>query len=177
MTAILIETPRLQLREMILSDWESIASMLQDDKVMYAYNGAFNDAETTAWIEKQLQRYADYGFGLWAVLLKESRKLIGQCGITMQEYNGMLVPEIGYLFAHKYWHRGYATEAAVACREYGFHTLRFDALYSIIRDTNQASQQVALRNGMHPVDTVVKHYRGVDMPHIVYRVEQENLQG
>ena len=78
------------------------------------------------------------------------------------------VPEIGYLLAHDYWHKGYATEAAIACREYGLDTLKFDALYSIVRDTNLASRKVALRNGMHPVDTIVRHYRGVEMPHIVF---------
>ena len=66
-----------------------------------------------------------------------------------------------------------ADKASIACRAYGFRTLRFDALYSIIRDTNQASRRVALRNGMSPVDTFVKHYRGVDMPHVVYRVTRE----
>ena len=55
--------------------------------------------------------------------------MIGQCGITMQEYKTAQVPEIGYLLAHKYWHKGYAVEAATACREYGFNTLKFDELY------------------------------------------------
>lgn len=59
----------------------------------------------------------------------------------------------------------------MACKNYGFSILRFDALYSIIRDNNTASRNVALRNGMQPVDTVVKHYRGVDMPHIVFRAD------
>lgn len=171
MTKAIIETPRLQLREMVWDDKESIAAILQDERVMYAYNGAFSEEETDAWIERQRQRYKEYGFGLWAVLQKESSQVIGQCGITMQEYKDRLVPEIGYLFACKHWHKGYATEAATACREYGFKTLRFEALYSIIRDTNLASMQVAIRNGMKPVDTLVKHYRGVEMPHTVFRVE------
>ena len=170
----LIETPRLWLREMSLADKASIAAILRDERVMYAYEGAFDDEETTAWIEKQLRRYADYGFGLWAALLKETGELVGQCGITMQEYQDRLVPEIGYLLARKYWHQGYAIEAAKACREYGFHTLHFDKLYSIIRDTNLASQKVALRNGMQPVGTLAKHYRGAVMPHIVFCTEQKN---
>lgn len=102
--------------------------------------------------------------------------MIGQCGITMQEYKTAQVPEIGYLLAHKYWHKGYAVEAATACREYGFNTLKFDELYSIIRDTNIASQKVALRNGMNPIDSIVKHYRGVDMPHLVYCVRKGLIQ-
>ena len=99
--------------------------------------------------------------------------MIGQCGITMQEYKTAQVPEIGYLLAYEYWHMGYAVEAATACREYGFNTLNFNALYSIIRDMNIASQNVALRNGMTVIDTIVKHYRGTDMPHLVFCVKND----
>lgn len=169
MEQMILETDRLQLREMELSDIASLSTILQDERVMYAYNGAFNEEETMAWMQKQLQRYKEFGFGLWAVLLKGSNEMIGQCGITMQDYKETRVPEIGYLLAYKYWHKGYATEAAVACREYGINKLRFDSLYSIIRDTNLPSQKVALRNGMRPIDTIVKYYRGVEMPHIVFR--------
>lgn len=171
----ILETDRLQLREMTLADMGALASMLQDEKVMYAYNGAFDEAETLAWMQKQLLRYREHGFGLWGMFLKDTGEMIGQCGITMQEYKGTQVPEIGYLLAHKYWHKGYATEAATACREYGFHTLHFHALYSIIRDTNIASRNVALRNGMDLIDTIVKHYRGVDMPHWVFCVKNVRL--
>lgn len=173
MKDMILETARLQLREMTFSDMEALALILKDEKVMYAYNGAFNDEETFAWMEKQLRRYNEFGFGLWGVFLKDTQEMIGQCGITMQEYKSAQVPEIGYLLACKHWHKGYATEAAIACREYGFNTLRFDTLYSIIRGTNTASRQVAIRNGMKPIDTIIKHYRGVEMPHLVYRVRKD----
>ena len=170
MESAILETQRLRFREMSMADMAALAAILQDEKVMYAYNGAFNEAETLAWMQKQLKRYKDFGFGLWAVLLKSTNEMIGQCGITMQEYKDMQVPEIGYLLAYKHWHNGYATEAAMACREYGFNALHFNVLYSIIRDTNIPSQKVAIRNGMNKVDTLIKHYRGIEMPHYVYRV-------
>jgi|GEM_PF-2256540 hypothetical protein len=106
MKHIILETDRLMLREMDFSDVEALASMLQDDRVMYAYNGAFNDRETLLWLQKQIQRYNDYGFGLWGVSLRNSDEMIGQCGITLQDYKTTQVPEIGYLFAHKHWHKG-----------------------------------------------------------------------
>lgn len=174
MQRVIIETDRLQLREMSISNLPALSLILQDENVMYAYNGAFNDEETLAWMEKQLLRYKEHGFGLWGVFLKKTDEMIGQCGITMQEYKRAQVPEIGYLLAHEYWHMGYATEAATACREYGFGTLHFDALYSIIRDTNTASQNVALRNGMTLTDTFVKHYRETDMPHMVFCVRKDH---
>lgn len=176
MKRMILETDRLKLREMTLSDRKALSSILQDENVMYAYNGAFSDEETMAWMQKQLQRYKEYGFGLWGVFLKDTGEMIGQCGITMQEYRATQVPEIGYLLAHKYWHKGYAIEAARACREYGFNTLHFDTLYSIIRDTNIASRNVALRNGMSMLDTIVKHYRGVDMPHMVFCVKKAGTE-
>lgn len=98
--------------------------------------------------------------------------MIDQCGITMQEYKGMEVPEISYLLAHEYWHKGYAVETATVCREYGFNTLKFDELYSIVRDTNVASQKVVIRNGMNPIVSFVKHYCGADMPYWVYSVKR-----
>ena len=112
MPNISIETDRLLLREMSLSDMEALSSILQDENVMYAYNGAFSDEETLAWMQQQLRRYREHGFGLWGIFQKSTGEMIGQCGITMQEYNGGQVPEIGYPLAHKYWHKGYATEAA-----------------------------------------------------------------
>lgn len=175
MQRIILETERLQLREMDFSDIKSLSSILQDEKVMYAYNGTFSEEGVVMWMQKQLQRYKDFGFGLWAVCLKDTNEMIGQCGITMQEYKATQVPEIGYLFAYKYWHKDYATEASIACREYGFNTLHLDALYSIIRDTNMTSQNVALRNGMQLVDTIVKHYRGIDMPHVIFCIKRKNI--
>ena len=162
----------MRLCEMDFSDIQPLSAMLQDESVMYAYNGAFSDEETVVWLKRQLRRYGEFGFGLWGAFLKDTGEMIGQCGITMQEYKAAQIPEIGYLFAHKYWHKGYATEAAEACRKYGFNVLRFEALYSVIRDTNVASQKVAIRIGMRPIDTVVKHYRGADMPHTVFCIRR-----
>lgn len=166
-----MQTKRLWLRKLTLEDFNDVAKMLKDERVMYAYNGAFSDEETRAWIERQISRYEKDGFGLWAVVHKGSGSVIGQCGITMQPYRDRQVAEVGYLLSCRHWHSGYATEAAIACKEFGFGELGLDSLYSIIRDSNLASQRVAIRNGMNPIDRIVKHYRGVDMPHIVFKVE------
>lgn len=166
----ILETERLLLRGLEQGDFKDVCKLLQDDEVMYAYEGAFNDQEVQNWLDRQFGRYRHDGFGLWGVVEKGSNELIGQCGITYQEFDGKRVPEIGYLFKKEFWHKGFAIEAAVACREYAFHTLGFEEVYSIIRDTNIASQKVARRNGMQKVATFIKHYRGVDMPHFVYKV-------
>jgi len=144
-----------------------LAAILQDGQTMYAYEGAFNDEETQAWLDKQLARYRDDGFGLWAVILKETGEMIGQCGISWQDVDGERVPEIGYLFNRAYWHNGYATEAAMACKEYAFNTLGFKEIFTIVRSTNIPSKNVAIRNGMIIRGRTIRHYKGIDMPHFV----------
>lgn len=169
----ILETERLYLRKLTQSDYNSLCKILQDEETMYAYGGAFDDGMVRDWLDRQLARYDEYGFGPWAVVLKETGEMIGQCGLSMQPWHDREMLEIGYLFQRKYWHNGYATEAAKACKEYAFSTLGAEEVCSIIRDTNTASQRVALRNGMTKSDEIfVKHYRGVDMPHYLYVVKR-----
>lgn len=169
---MILETTRLILRELEQNDFNDVCKLLQDPVVMYAYEGAFNNQEVQDWLDKQFKRYQNDGFGLWGVVEKNSKELIGQCGITYQEYDDRQIPEIGYLFRKEFWHKGYATEAAMACKEYAFNILGFNEVYSIIRDTNIPSQNVALRNGMTTVATFTKHYRNIDMPHLLFKVKK-----
>ena len=166
----ILETERLYLREMRPADFAALCKILQDEKAMYAYEGALDDEEVQKWLDRQLSRYQKWGFGLWAVILKETQEMIGQCGLTMQPWKEEEVLEIGYLFQRDFWHQGYAIEAAKACKDYAFEILDVKEVYSIIRDTNTASKRVAIRNGMSKIDTWVKHYRVVDMPHERYGV-------
>lgn len=167
-----METERLFFRKLTKDDFADLCKMLQDDEVMYAYEGKFSDEEAAAWLDKMLWRYEnENGHGLYAVILKENKELIGQCGLTLQDYKEKKVLEIGYLFQKKYWHKGYAVESAKFWKKYAFEVLGEKEVYSIIRDTNTASRRVAEKNGMTWTDTFVKHYRGVDMPHYVYSVK------
>ena len=168
----ILETPRLILRELSPADLSAICRVLQDKETMYAYEHAFSDEEVQAWLNNQLRRYREDGFGLWGVELKENGELIGQCGLTWQSITDRHVVEVGYLFERAYWHQGFATEAAIACKEYAFNVLGYSEVFSIIRDNNFASQKVALRNGMHESGILVKHYHGMEMPHIIFQVER-----
>ena len=172
---MILETKRLYLREMTKEDFPLLCKHLQDEEVMYAYEHAYSNDEVWEGIEKQFQRYKEYDFGIWAVILKENEKLIGQCGLSMQPCEDNEVLEIGYIFQKEYWHKGYATEAAVACREYAFEKLHADEVFSLIRDTNIASQNVARRNGMSARGTYVKNYRGIDMLHYIFSVKRDSI--
>lgn len=167
-----VESERLFMRELVQEDFDDLCKILRDEETMYAYEGAFSEEEAHEWLNRQIERYRKWGFGLWAVILKESGELIGQCGLTMQPWKGEEVLEIGYLFHRDMWHNGYATEAARACKKYAFEVLNASEVCSIIRDTNIPSQNVALRNSMTRTDSAVKHYKGVDMPHYRYIVKK-----
>lgn len=164
----ILTTKRLILRELTPGDYDALCVMLRDKDVMYAYEHAFSAEEAREWLNRQLDRYKTDGFGLWAVILRENGRLIGQCGITKQDVGGKTVREVGYIFDKNFWHRGYAAEAAAACKNYAFDVLGESEVYSIIRFGNEASVKVALANGMKPVGQIIKHYYGMDMPHIVY---------
>lgn len=173
---MIIETERLILRKMDNGDYSALCKILQDEDVMYAYEHAFSDDEVDEWLKKQFVRYETDGIGLWAVVLKENGEVIGQCGLTKQLWWGENIVEVGYLFKKDFWHKGYATEAAVACKDYAFNRLGEKRVYSIIRDLNLPSRRVALRNGMKVCGVQVKHYYGIDMPHLIYCVSNEDTE-
>ena len=170
----IFHTERLLVRELKDGDLRDLCDILQDAPTMIAYEHPFSDDEVRDWLDRQRERYRRDGFGLWAVLSRSTGEFLGQAGLTLQEANGERVPEIGYLFKRRHWHHGYATEAAVGCKRYAFDVLGLPRVYSIIRDNNFASQRVAQRNGMTVVGEMVKHYYGIDMPHLIYCVERES---
>lgn len=172
MKPAIIETQRLILRKMEQSDFKDLCAILQDETVMYAYEGPFSDKEVQDWLDRQQTRYRQDGVGLYSVILKETGAMIGQCGLTIQSTSKGDALEIGYLFQKAYWGCGYATEAAAACKEYAFHVLDAKEVCSIIRDSNLPSQRVAVRNGMSVTGSFVKHYRGVDMPHYIFSIRR-----
>ena len=170
----ILETERLILREMTEEDIPALSTFLGDPEVMYAYEHGFDMEEVRDWCIRQMKRYEKDGFGLWAVIRKSDGKLIGDCGITMQDTGqGCMKEEIGYHLIKECWHQGYATEAAQAVKAYAFDVLGISEVCSIIRDTNLASQKVAIRNGMKKCGESIRHYRGIDMPHYRYAVRKE----
>ena len=162
-----IETNRLILRKFEEKDIQALYLLLKDEEVntFLPWYTVKNIKDTEDFYKKHFAN-KEYCF---AICLKENDKLIGYIKVDMDDSH-----DLGYALHKEFWHKGFATEAAIACKEYAFQELNFDEVYSIIRDSNVASQNVARRNGMVGVDTLVKHYRGVEMPHIVFRVSRGN---
>ena len=166
---IILETERLILRELTHNDYNDLEFILQDKDVMYAYEHAFSDDEVLEWLNRQIDNYNIYGFGLWAVILKYNNKLIGQFELTLQNINETTkVIDIGYLFNKSYWKNGYAIEYAKSCKDYAFNVLNKYKVYSIIRENNILSQKVAIRNCMEKIGEIVKFYCDMNMIHYIY---------
>lgn len=143
-----METDRLILRQLTIDDLEQLHAILSDAESMQHYPQPFDLNKSKNWITRNIENYATCGFGLWAVILKENNQFIGDCGITMQNINGNMEPEIGYHINKKYVNKGYATEAAQAWMKYAFEILEFEKVYSYMKYTNIPSQRVAEKNGM-----------------------------
>lgn len=169
----ILQTRRLVLREMTDEDFPALCRMLRDGEVMYAYGHAFSEQEAWDWLNRQRTRYERDGVGLWAVVEQASGEMVGQCGLTWQQCGyEKPVLEVGYLLEQAAWHKGYATEAARACRDYAFDVLQAQEVYSLIRDNNLPSQAVARRNGMEVRGRFLKAYNGTQMPHLIFSVRR-----
>ena len=147
-----LETPRLLLRELTAADFGALYDVLADSDIMRHYPYTFDERRVRGWISKNIERYRDFGFGLWAVVLKETGGMIGDCGITMQFINGRIKPDIGYHLHRDWQKRGYAREAARACRDWAFEHTPFNTLYSSMKADNAPSIGVARANGMQLVE-------------------------
>lgn len=147
-----LETNRLYLRELTEDDFSELYDILADADIMQHYPYTFDENRVRNWITKNIERYKIFGFGLWAVVLKETDELIGDCGITMQNINGSIKPEIGYHINKKFQRQGYAKEAAQKCRDWAFENMPFNILYSYMKEKNIASSATAIANGMCKVD-------------------------
>jgi len=164
----IVETERLLLREFVPEDVDALAAVLSDPEAMRHYPAALDRAGVAAWIERSRRRYAEAGYGLWAMVLKPSGEVVGDCGLTRQTVDGPDEIEIGYHVRRDLWGRGYAPEAARACRDYGFARLGAERLISLIRPENLASRRVAEKSGL----SLWKEVMWRDLPHYVYVVRR-----
>ena len=130
--------------------------MLSDKESMRYYPHALSNEEVEKWIERNIERYNNDGFGLWAVIRKADNQFLGDCGITLQNIDGDILPEIGFHIIKTYCNKGYATEAAEACKKYAIDVLGFKSIYSYSEVGNKASQRVSSKIGMTRVRTFKK---------------------
>ncbi|MGY4643802.1 RimJ/RimL family protein N-acetyltransferase [Cellulomonas sp. URHB0016] len=136
-------------------DLDAMAALLGDPRVMTYYPAPKTTQEAAGWISWNLDNYARYGYGLW-IVETHAGEFVGDCGLTWQPLGGTTRLEVGYHVRHELQCRGYATEAAAACRDLARDSLGATELVAIIHPRNEASRRVASKLGMtHLTDDVV----------------------
>ena len=163
---MLLETERLKLRPLTLDDVDPLVEVLGDAHSMRFYPHPFERAEVVRWIERQIDLYRTEGFGLWGLELKDGGRMIGDCGLTPQTPIEAEEIEVGWHVHPRFQRMGYASEAATACRDWGFDNLDVEQLISMIRPENVPSQGVARKIGM----TRGEHFYYKDTLHELWSV-------
>lgn len=141
-------TARLRLRPVRQRDFDSLYAMFNDPDVMRFYPGLRDRAQTQEWIDWNASAWEKHATGFFALERLEDDAFVGQCGPLPQEVDDRFDYEVAYLLAREHWGRGYATEAARACRDWAFRTFEPDRVVSFIAPDNQRSIHVAQRNDM-----------------------------
>ena len=168
-----LETDRLVLREMVPGDCDALCAVLADPENMRHYPCAFDEARVRGWIERNRERCRVFGFGLWAVCLKDTGEVIGDCGLTMQDIGGTIRPEIGYHIRRDMQRQGYAKEAAAAVRDWAFTHTPFQVLYSYMKSANEPSARTAQAWGCRQAEEFADAVNGATRVFAVTRAEWE----
>lgn len=156
--SLLIETPRLYIRELVHEDLEGMFVMDSDEEVhKYLGNNPVTDVEQTrAVIDFIRSQYEQFGIGRWAVLKKDTDEFIGWLGFKFIEgpiNKHSSYYDFGYRFGSAHWRQGYATEAATAALKYGQEVLNFKDVYALTHPDNIGSRRTLEKVGFTYVET------------------------
>jgi [ribosomal protein S5]-alanine N-acetyltransferase len=165
------ETERLKFRLLIQNDFNTWIELFRD-KTVGTFLGMAHlttpQEQCEKWFELCENRYKNDLGGMNVLIDKSSHQLVGQCGLLIQDVDGVKELEIGYSILPQFQNQGYATEAAKKCRDFAFSHSFTDTLISIIHIENSKSEKVALRNGMIKTkQTIFK-----EMPVNIFRIHK-----
>lgn len=142
----IIETKRLILRELQVSDSEQFFKLNSNPEVLkFTGDQPFSSISDAEFFLKNYTDYKINGFGRWAVISKESSEFIGWCGLKLNEEN---LVDLGFRFFQKEWGRGYATESAKASLNVGFNNLKIEEIIGRVATDNKTSIGVLEKLGM-----------------------------
>lgn len=145
---VVVETERLRLRSYRAGDVDDLAAMLGDAEHMRFYPSVFTREQTVAWIDRQLERYVQDGFGLWIAEDRVTGGFLGTVGPALQTVEGVDEVEIGWHVRPERKGTGIAPEAGAAARDWVFANLDVDHVISLILPENAPSARVAEKLGM-----------------------------
>jgi RimJ/RimL family protein N-acetyltransferase len=145
-----VRTERLLLRRWRESDREPFAALSADPRVMEYFERTQSRADSDAGVDRVMRRWADIGFGFWAVEILGDAPFIGFAGLSKPPFDAHFTPcvEVGWRLAAEYWGRGYATEAARTAVRVGFEELGLDEIVALTVPANRRSIRVMEKLGM-----------------------------
>lgn len=167
------ETDRLRFRLLLPNDFDTWLEFFNKKNVGHMLGMAdipTPKAQCQKWFNLIFDRYNNDLGGMNVLMDKNTGAFIGQCGLLVQQVDGIEELEIGYSILPKFWNQGYATEAARKCKEYAFKHNFADSIISIVHVDNVASEKVAIKNGMYlDKKTIFK-----EMPVNIFRVNHSD---
>ncbi len=163
----ILETDRLYLRELTLDDATNMFHLNSDVEVLkFTGDVPFPSVKSAKIFLKNYNHYKKYGFGRWAVVQKSDHKFIGWCGLkyspNLDEY------DIGFRFFKKYWNKGFATESAKACIDFGFQNLNLKIILGRAKKENRSSIRVLEKIGL----TYLKPFDFEGEEGVIYAIKQ-----
>ncbi len=168
-----VETDRLKFRLLTIDDFDSWLPLFEEkDRMHFLGLDPLKSAKELCqfWFDKALARYEEGRGGLNALIEKSTGKFVGQCGLLSQTIDEEEYLEVGYSILPEFWGKGYATEAAIKCKEEGFKRNHSDVLISMVHSENTGSAIVAKRNGMKLIRHLPSYF---DQPFDMYGVSKK----
>ena len=143
-----IVTPRLLMRPFSESDLGDLHTLYTNPIVMNHISPfrGLDAEETKASLERMMSNFESSGYGEFAVIERKEKRFIGRCGLQLLENTGLI--ELDYLFLPDWWHKGYATESAMAILRSAFNDWGLETVVGVVRQDNKASARVLEKIGM-----------------------------
>ncbi len=172
------ESERLGFRLWSDEDSMPFSRMNSNSQVMQYFPKALNKEESDKLIHRIMNHFNDYGYGLWAVDIKDTDEFIGFIGFSTATFESDFTPcvEIGWRLDNRYWNKGYATEGANKCLEYGFNHLGLSDIFSFTATMNKPSINVMKKIGLKEQGTFLHPNLDVDhplRPHVLYKIDKK----
>ncbi|QDV48167.1 GNAT family N-acetyltransferase [Gimesia fumaroli] len=170
-----METSRLILRKWRESDLDPFAKLNADPEVMRYMPATLSYEQSAQMVERIKTHFDEYGFGLWAVELKQDAQFAGFIGLSVPQFTAYFTPciEIGWRLAVPFWNQGYASEGAQAALEFGFTECCLNEVVSFTVPANKASRRVMEKIGMTYIDNFDHPTLADGDPlkrHVLYRI-------
>ena len=171
----ILETERLRLRRMTLSDRENVYSVLLNKEIMSAMHLPASLEFADEWLGRMIARYKSDGPANWYAERKEDGAFIGIIGLVTSEINGALVAELGYLIHPDVQRQGYAYEGAMACINYAFSHLHADYVTASVAEDNLPSIRLTEKLGLFPIQEQLYKKGKEETRYIIYAVSNPEL--